>query len=89
MQKFEWNIETDDGRRYYRAHYHAKRWQISTTLKTDPDWEDNIDAPVEVWQMLRDHLWTKYQRRRCTWKIVRTVDVLLEKEFGIEPPVRP
>jgi len=86
MQKHEWKVDTDEGRRYYRAHYHAGRWQMSTTLHTDPDWEENIEVTQEIWQDLRKQLWAKYQRRRCTWKIVRTVDVILEKEFGIEPP---
>ena len=89
MQKFEWKVETEEGRRYYRAHYHANRWQLMTTLQTDPDWEQNYEAPQAVYEELREVLWAKYQRRRCTWKIVRSLDLLLEKKFRIEPPQKP
>lgn len=86
MQKHEWNIETEEGRRYYRAYYHASRWNFSTTLQTDPEWYENVEVEQEVWQQLRDILWAKYQRRRTTWKIIKTVDKILEKEYGVEPP---
>ncbi len=89
MQTHEWKVETDEGRRYYRAYYHAKRWSMSTTLQTDPDWDEDIEVSQELWQELRNQLWNKYQRGRCTWKIIRAVDVILEKEFGVEPPVKP
>lgn len=89
MQKHEWKVETEEGRRYYRAYYHASRWTFSTTLKTDPDWQEDIEPTKELLLELREILWGKYQRRRCTWKIVRTVDVLLEKNFGVTPPQQP
>jgi len=89
MQKFEWKEETEEGRRYNRAYYHASRWNFSTTLKTDPDWQENIEPSKEFLIELRELLWTKYQRRRCTWKIVRSLDLLMEKEHGITPPQQP
>ncbi len=89
MQKHEWNIETEDGRRYNRAYYHANRWSFSTTLQTDPDWQENVKLDKEILQGFREILWAKYQRRRATWKVVHSLDKYLEAEHGIEPPVRP
>lgn len=86
MQKHEWREDTEEGYRYYRALYHAGRWNFSTTLKDDYDWTEDIEVGQEVWGQLREILWAKYQRRRCTWKIVESVDKVLKKEYGVTPP---
>jgi len=86
MQKHQWREATDEGTRFYRAFYHASRWDFATQLKGEEDWDEQYEATQEVWQSLREILWAKYQRKRCTWKIVETVDKVLKKEYDVEPP---
>ena len=86
MQKHEWKKDTDEGLRLYKALYHAGRWSLASRLKKEYDWDEDYPLNQEIWQQLRDLLWAKYQRRRCTWKIVQTIDKILLKEYGVEPP---
>ena len=86
MQKHQWREDTEDGVRIYKAIYHAGKWVISTQLKNDLEWDETFKPDLYVWQQLRKILWAKYQRKRCSWKILETVDKLLQKEFGIDPP---
>jgi len=86
MKRYEWNEETEDGRRYYAAIHHGGRWKFNTTLQEQYDWDDDIPHTEEILQTLRGILWAKYQRRRTTWKIVESVDKILKKEYGVEPP---
>lgn len=76
----------DEGTRFYRAFYHAGRWDFATQLKGEYDWEENIEHSEEMLQSLREVLWAKYQRRRTTWKIIASLDKLLEDEYGVTPP---
>lgn len=85
MQKYQWREATEEGTRFYRATYHASRWNIATQLKGE-DWTDKFKPSQEVLQNLRELLWAKYQRKRCTWKILSNLDKLIEKEYGVEPP---
>lgn len=82
MESHEWNERTDEGKRYYRATYHAGRWTILTTLKTDPDWirYEPDQIPEEVWRALRDIVWRKYQRKRVPWERVAEIDKILGDE---------
>jgi hypothetical protein len=77
MESHEWNERTDEGKRYYRATFHAERWTFHTTLQKDPDWERLQDVPEEVWRTLREILWRKYQRKRLPWERVAAVDKIL------------
>lgn len=86
MQKHQWRNHTDEGTRLYSAFYHAGRWTFSSQLKGDEEWDDSFQPDQEIWQALREILWAKYQRRRCTWKIVQTVDKVLKAEYGVAPP---
>ena len=85
MHRHQWRDDTEDGTRFYCATHHAGRWSYTTQLKGEEDWE-TIEADQEFLQALREILWAKYQRRRCTWKIIQSVDKVLLKEFGVEPP---
>ena len=86
MQKHQWRENTDEGTRFYRAFYHASRWDFASQLKGEYEWEENYKPTQEVWQSLRDILWAKYIRKRCTWKIIQTVDKVLKNEYGVQPP---
>lgn len=77
MESHEWNEKTDEGKRFYRANYHAQEWRILTTLKTDPDWEILEEPPEDVWRELRKIVWNKYQRKRCPWERVASLDKIL------------
>jgi hypothetical protein len=77
MESHEWNERTEEGKRFYRANFHANKWQIMTTLKSDPDWQ-HIEEPSEaLWRELRDIIWKKYQRKRCPWERVTSIDHIL------------
>lgn len=77
MESHEWNERTEEGKRFYRASYHGQEWRIATTLKTDPDWEKLEEPPEEIWRSLRDIVWKKYQRKRCPWERVASIDKIL------------
>jgi hypothetical protein len=77
MESHEWNERTEEGKRFYRANFHAKEWRIITTLKTDPDWEPIEEPSEEVWRALRDIVWKKYQRKRCPWERVAGLNKIL------------
>ena len=89
MEFHEWREKSkEDGTRYFRANYHAGNWRFSTTLKTDPEWE-NIPSPsADLWLTLRDLLWRRYQRKKGSWNIIERIDVMLEKEHGIPRPMQ-
>ncbi|GAA5496580.1 hypothetical protein SAMN02745181_0829 [Rubritalea squalenifaciens DSM 18772] len=84
-QKHEWKVETDEGTRLYRAVHHAKEWVFFTGMKgsrrekTELEKMEEVDE--DVWVMLRNVLFRKYQRRRCSWKLIEQID----KRLGREP----
>ena len=39
------------------------------------------EVDEDVWVMLRNVLFRKYQRRRCSWKLIEQID----KRLGREP----
>jgi len=82
METHEWNERTEEGKRYYRATYHAHKWTVLTTLKTDPDWErlEFEQVPEDVWRALRDIVWKKYQRKRLPWERVEALDKILGED---------
>ena len=84
-ERHEWNEETDEGTRLYKAVYFAKEWRFATMLKgrrsAPKEWKD-IDEPTsENWQALRDILFRKYQRKRCPWKFIEDIDKKLGREL--------
>lgn len=81
MESHEWNEHTEEGKRFFRANFHGQKWTILTTLKTDPDWEILEEPSEEVWRELRNVVWNKYQRKRCPWERVASIDKILGDEI--------
>ena len=82
MQRHSWREQTEDGLRFYRASYHAGRWKLDSRLKEEDEWSPHDPITREEWELLRDLLWRKYQRRRCPWKLIAQIDKRLEDEPG-------
>ncbi len=84
-ERHDWNEETEEGVRLYKAVYFAKEWRFATSMKgsrRDPaDWRDIHDVTTEHWQALRDILFRKYQRKRCPWKFIEAIDKKLGREI--------
>ena len=78
MARHEWRERDDEGLRFYRAEHHARRWKISSKLKTDEEWTEHDPVDNELWRRLREVLWRKYQRKRCPWEHVEQIDRILE-----------
>ena len=72
----EWHDQDEAAgeRRYFRAEKFGKKWELKTTLKSDPDWERLVPPPLDILMTLREQLQNKYQRRRIPWEDVVTVD---------------
>ena len=79
MQRHQWRENGEEGLRFFRAEYHASNWRLFSQLKGEDDWTPHDPISREEWEMLRDVLWRKYQRRRCPWELVEKIDKLLEK----------
>lgn len=75
MQKHQWR---EEGKKLFRATYHAGEWKLSTQLKGEEDWEHHDPIPVEYLEKLREVMWNKYQRGRCPHKLVTKIDRMLE-----------
>ena len=79
MTKHQWRGEDGDGIRYWRANYHGGRFELYTKTDEDDGW-GKLDPPSkENWEALRDVLWRKYQRKRCSWNLIAKVDKMLGK----------
>lgn len=85
MKFHEWhdNDEEAGERRYFRAGKFGRRWEVKTTLKSEPDWHDLNPAPREVLEVLRGQLLNKYQRRRVPYEDVVDVDRLVVAAGGV------
>ncbi len=88
QQRHEWREDTDDGIRLYRAIYHSKEWRFTTGMKGTrrfpTEWETIDEPKAEHWELLRETLFKKYQRKRCPWKMITDID----KKLGKEPQER-
>lgn len=84
QQIHEWKVDTDEGQRIYKAVYHSKEWSMRTAMKgsrREPAvWEDIEEIKDEHWEALREVLFNKYQRKRCPWKLVESIDKKLGKD---------
>ena len=80
MNKFEWRETIEDDVKFYRANYFGREWEMYWKLRSGEDEWTKI-SPMELadWQMLRDQLWKKYQRKRCPWKLIEKIDKTLEQ----------
>ena len=84
-ERHEWNEETEEGIRIYKAVYFAREWRFASSMKgsrrAPMQWEDIDDVTTEHWQALRDVLFRKYQRKRCPWKFIEAIDKKLGREI--------
>lgn len=84
-QVHEWRERKEDGRlRILRAQWDSKKWSFTETYKDIPNWRTLTTPPLEDYEMLRDVLWRKYQRKRLPWRFVEEIDVLIEDMRGGE-----
>lgn len=78
MQRHEWHESLDEGgQRFWRANFHAGQWKLLTKTERRGGWETIMEPTVEDWERLRDTLWNKYQRKRCPYKLVKSIDKIL------------
>jgi len=66
----------------YRAGHHGGRWTLESRLKDDEHWAPHDPITRDDWRKLRDVLWRKYRRRRCSWGLVEKIDAML----AADPP---
>jgi hypothetical protein len=78
-QVHEWHENREDGKkRYFRAHWNSRNWQFRKTEPEDEDWVAVEKPSAQLWLDLRDVLFRKYQRKRVPYKLLITVDAILE-----------
>ena len=54
------------------------RTKVGRAERDDVEWE-HVELTRAHWVTLRDVLWRKYQRKRCPWRFIETIDKLLEE----------
>lgn len=83
-ERHEWREDTEEGVRLYKAVFFAREWRFATAMKGSrrdrPEWEDIEEVTEELWEKLRDVLFRKYQRKRCSWKLIESVDKKLGRD---------
>ena len=52
--------------------------EVGRAERDDVEWE-RVELTRAHWVTLRDVLWRKYQRKRCPWRFIETIDKLLEE----------
>ena len=80
MQKHHWREDDEEGKRLFRATYHAGEWKLYSQLKGEEEWRHHDPIPVELLEKLREVMWNKYQRGRCPHKLVAGIDRMLGKD---------
>jgi hypothetical protein len=79
MTRHQWREQEGEEIRFWRANYHGGRFELYTKAKEEDGWE-KLDPPAKAdWKALRDVLWRKYQRKRCSHKLITKVDGMLAK----------
>lgn len=82
-QAHEWRDRREDGRlRIVRAQWDSRKWSFTETYKDSPDWQSIATPALEDYEMLRDVLWRKYQRKRVPWRFVEDLDALIGEMRG-------
>jgi hypothetical protein len=78
MKKHEWRQNTPEGDvRLVCVSRHAGKWQLRSRLKSDEEWTNFPNIPLEDLEILRELLWNKYQRSRVPHDQVLEVDALI------------
>lgn len=81
MEKHEWKEITDEGKLFYRASFFRGEWTITVaTRRREADWETIENPPEPIWRKLRELVWNKYQRKRCPWERVVSIDRILGED---------
>ncbi len=80
MQKHQWREENEEGKKMFRATYHAGEWKMYSQMKDEEEWDHHDPIPVELLEKLREVMWNKYQRGRCPHKLVTKIDKMLGKD---------
>jgi hypothetical protein len=79
-QVHEWHENRPEGgKRYFRGYYNGRDWRFATTTPEDVDWPDLEKPDLGVWEALRDVLFRKYQRKRLNFRLLDSVDKILER----------
>jgi len=79
MTRHESREQNGEEVRFWRANHHGGKFELYTKTKDGGRWE-KLDPPGEKdWEALREVLWRKYQRGRCSWNLVAKVDKILGK----------
>lgn len=77
MQKHQWHVEEEEGRRYWRGEHHGGRWRLLSRWEDEEEWTEHDPISEDEWRALREVLFRKYQRGRCPWKLIERIDQLL------------
>ncbi|MEM9080684.1 MAG: hypothetical protein AAGC74_08355 [Verrucomicrobiota bacterium] len=80
MQRHTWRENGEEGLRFWKATVHGGRWTLESQLKGEEEWTRHEPIADEEWEMLREVLFRKYQRRRCPWKLIEAIDKKLGRE---------
>ncbi len=79
MQRHQWRENDGDETRFWRADHHGGRWTLFERDDEDERWVKIDPIKVEHWEALREVLWNKYQRKRCSWNLIAKIDKRLGK----------
>ena len=72
MEVHTWKERTEEGTLVECAP------KVGRAERDDVEWE-RVELTRAHWVTLRDVLWRKYQRKRCPWRFIETIDKLLEE----------
>ena len=79
MSKHEWRENMEDGDvRLVTARREKGRWNMRARLKSDEDWTQFEEMPLDDLEYLREVLWNKYQRRRVPYEHILEIEKLIE-----------
>ena len=83
METYSWQGKAEDGSKViYEAGYFGGWWQLTSMPKVSRSHQGEVEPEPaeftrETWEMLRELMWRKYQRRRVSWDRVQQIDDIL------------
>ncbi len=78
MKKHEWRENTPEGDvRLVCISRHGGKWRLRSRLKSDEEWTNCPDIPLDDLETLRELLWNKTQRNRLPIEQLSEVDALI------------
>ncbi|MDB6138067.1 MAG: hypothetical protein JWO94_1139 [Verrucomicrobiaceae bacterium] len=86
-QQHEWRERGADGsKRYIRGYWDSRQWRFTVLhSEYEGDWEPIETPSLEQWEMLRDLLWRKYQRKKLPFKYLENIDKILVEVRAAQP----